>query len=172
MQYDAQGRLTSAEKQPAAATYAMTRVSYGYDGSGNIVSTKVFSDAAKTGAYTLTEDDVLEYNADRVPVKVTQTSGTDQAVEQYTYTNGNIVALSRKGNTGINKFETNLNALTYDTKPNPFYGLVTAGPDRLLYSKNNLLEGTLTYDANGMLSKKVVTRFGVTITETYTYESY
>ena len=172
MQYDAQGRLISADKQTAASPYTMTRFTYSYDGAGNIVSAKAYLDAAKNGTYTLTDEYLLEYGTTKYPIKVTQTKGTDQAVEQYTYTDGNVVALTRKGNVGVNKFESSLKALPFDTKPNPFYGLVTAGPDRLLYSKNNLLDGTLTYDTNGLLSKKVTTTSAGTVTETYTYESY
>jgi len=172
MQYDAQGHLISADKQAAASAYTMTRFTYGYDANGNIVSAKAYLDAAKTGTYTLTDEYLLEYGTTKYPIKVTQTKGTDQAVEQYTYTDGNVTGMTRKGNLGVNKFESVLNALPYDTKPNPFYGLITAGPDRLLYSKNNLMDGTLTYNANGLLSKKVTTTSAGVVTETYTYESY
>jgi len=73
------------------------------------------------------------------------TAGSTATTDQYTFEGGNLTAI--KALTGPDQYET----FTYDTKPNPFFGLV--GPDitpMRRYSRNNLTEATVRYSSGSV----------------------
>ncbi|GAB3491065.1 hypothetical protein GCM10027341_03590 [Spirosoma knui] len=178
MQYNAQGQLASAEKQPAAPAYALTRVTYAFDGSGTITSAALYQDENRSGNYTLVETYKLQYGAAATPTSVTIVRGSDQEIQQYTYEKENIVNSIRSGNKGTNRYNVSLNGFQYDDKPNPFYKLITGGPDAAVYNKNNEVASNIinTYNAAGLLIKKVVRNVqgnaALDVTTTFEYEQY
>ncbi|ARK09177.1 hypothetical protein A6C57_01925 [Fibrella sp. ES10-3-2-2] len=73
------------------------------------------------------------------------TAGSSATTDEYTVESGNLTAI--KALTGPDQYET----FTFDTKPNPFFGLV--GPDITpvrRYSRNNVTEATVRYSSGSV----------------------
>ncbi|GAB4032668.1 hypothetical protein [Spirosoma gilvum] len=175
MTYDGQGKILKAEMQLPSSNGATQWVpfqnySYEYDKNGVITQVKRY-DLANPASPVLIDQYLLEYNAAKLPSKVSYTIGANQWVEQYTYIGGNVVKVDRNDNlSGLATLTFN-----YDNKSNPFYGLITGPPSYTIFSANNIIapNQVYTYDSNGLLTKGTlaVSGFGNYITK-FEYEPY
>lgn len=171
--YDNQGNVQKSEQQGKLGDSSTTsvRYTYGVDANGNITAAErrevsIYGEFIKAQYW-------LTYSSNsKLPNQIIEATGSPSTQRQYTYndyvySNGNAVTVATRitFNTGYDLFNSTQNH-QYDSKPNPFYGLILGSLDISLYgivgnnvdfikllSKNNVLDPNYdyAYDANGYL---------------------
>lgn len=149
--YDTQGRLTSAERLPAAS-FMTGRLTYEYDATGNLTLIKLYEDVNQNGQFALTRTTTLTYGIDKAPLTITIAQGNRMETTRYTYQNGNAIRTERSVSPGNEPAQTVL--YQHDDKPNPTYGLVLGSLSPEIFNRNNILydNSERTYNSNGLLT--------------------
>ena len=171
--YDGQGNLQKSERQDKLGDPSTTTVqyTYGVDANGNIIAAER-RDVSILGEFTKEQYQLTYGSTSKVPNRSVVVTGSPAAQRLYTYvdyvySSENVVTIATRVtyNTGYD-LSNSTRTYQYDTKPNPFYGLILGSPDISLYgivgnnagfikllSKNNVIDSdyVYAYDANGYL---------------------